>query len=485
MKDVRVCREYVQAVLSTGARWRATSRWLDAIGVEATAAQAAAIRSFPFVREVRPLARGVRKAGGGEAPIPDSRRSPAGRLDYGESACQVAPLHVPELHARGLSGAGVLVCILDTGFRRIHTCLQHVDVVAEWDFIQGDPVTDNQPGDQDGQMRHGTEMLSLIAGLEPGHLIGPAWGASYALAKTEEVWEEDPADEDRWVQGIEWADSLGADIVTSSLCYWDWYTYDQMDGNTAATTIAGDQAVANGILVLNAMGNAGASAWHYLMAAADGDSVLGIGAVDTFGVVCAFSSRGPSSDGRTKPDFVAVGDGNVVAKVWGVTGYNRESGTSCSTPLVAGVCALILEAHPEWTPTQVAEALRSTATHADYPDTLYGWGVPLGDAAADYAMTAAIDSPRPERLRAPQILCRPNPFSESAEISFASPSSPCVPVLVDIFDARGRRILSRPGMGAFLWDGSDALGREVPPGVYFLRAETAGGIAAGRLVRVR
>ncbi len=491
LRDVPVSSRYLHAVLETGASFRVASRWLNAVSVEATHAQMTEIRSLSCVRMVRPV------AGGRVEPSVDrpaelgSARPSRYLLDYGESLCQVGPMQVPELHDQGLSGAGVLVCIFDTGFRTTHNALVGVDVVAQWDFIQGDSVVDNQPGDDSSQIRHGTEMLSLIGGYEPGHLIGPAFGASYALAKTEKTYEETREDEDRWVAAIEWADSLGVDIVTSSLCYWEWYTYEDMDGNTAVTTIAGDLAVANGILVLNAAGNAGASAWHYIMPASDGDSVLCIGAVDTFGVVTDFSSRGPSYDGRVKPDLVAVGDGNFVVDIWTTDDYRRENGTSCSCPLVAGVCALLLEAHPDWTPMDIAEALKMTASNAASPDSLYGWGIPQAVAANEYQPTHVAEPPGPRAQPAAAILlCRPNPSSETMVLSLLCPSLDAPPAALEIFDVRGRRVIRvhpfDSSVDSFLyrWDGVDHLGRSVPTGVYFARVEIEGRSITRTLIRL-
>ena len=492
VRDAPVCRAYMQAVLATGARHRSTTGWLNAVSVEADPVQIARIEALPFVRKVQPLAGRWRDEPSVEpAPMPKATGASRYLLDYGESLCQVEPMQVPELHDQGFTGAGVLVCVLDTGFWRAHDCLVGVDVAAEWDFINDDSVTANEPGDPDTQHGHGTRILSLIAGYEPGHCIGVAYGASYALAKTEDISGETPADEDRWVEAIEWADSLGADVVTSSLCYYLWYTYADMDGNTAVTTIAGDLAVANGMVVLNAAGNAGASWWHYIMPAADGDSVLGIGAVDTFGVITDFSSRGPSYDGRIKPDLVAVGEGNWVAKAFATSGYVRDSGTSCSCPLVAGVCALLLESHPDWKPMELAEALKMTATHAVSPDTLYGWGLVQAVAANAYVPTGVADGRTPGAWAPRALTSCPNPFSNRTVLSLLVPEHAVGPAALTIFDVRGRLVRTlvgtRPSADRleYRWDGMDRSGQEVSPGVYFARTTIRGAPVRGRLIRIR
>jgi subtilisin family serine protease len=492
LRDVPVCEDYVEHVLAIGTRLRARSRWLNAISVTATPFQRAAIEMLPFVGRTQLVAKGrrdpvevvpVEKRREGAMAHPRGARS----LDYGECASQILPIQVDQLHDAGYSGAGVLVCLLDTGFLRVHDALLSVDVVAERDFIQEDSVTSNQPGDATNQHNHGTYVLSLIAGWDPGNLIGPAYGASYLLGKTEDVSDETPVEEDYWVEGAEWADSLGADIISSSLGYKDWYTYPDLNGNTAVTTIAADLAVANGIAVLTSAGNEGDDPWYYVLAPADGDSVLAIGAVDSAGVVTDFSSHGPTYDGRTKPDLCAMGEGNLIALVLDPSGYGRGSGTSLSCPLAGGVAALLLEAHPDWGPLELREALRETATRAATPDNDYGWGIVQAWAAHGYSTQTPQTTPQ---LAGAHLWAFPNPASESARLQYELPFASSDAGL-SIYDVAGRRVLvlARPGTlaaaGSLLWDGRDAAGRYLATGVYFARLETAAGVLSRRVVRIR
>jgi len=203
------------------------------------------------------------------------------------------------------------------------------------------------------------------------------------LAKTEIEAVEDTIEEDYWAAGVEWADSLGADIVSSSLGYTDWYTYEDMDGNTAVCTQAADLAVSKGIVVVNAAGNERPYSWHYIIAPADRDSVIAVGAVNLSGQIASFSSAGPTYDGRIKPDVCALGVGVYCASAYG--SYKYLGGTSYATPLVAGVCALLLEANPDLNPIQVREALWTTASQADNPDTLYGYGIVNASKASGFS----------------------------------------------------------------------------------------------------
>jgi len=186
------------------------------------------------------------------------------------------------------------------------------------------------------------------------------------------------------VAAIEWEDSLGVDVTTTSLGYLDWYTYEDMDGNTAVITVAADIAAAHGIAVFNSAGNEGSHEWYYIIAPADGDSVIAVGAVGSDGELTGFSSHGPTYDGRIKPDVLAMGLYTYCASASGVDLYTFVSGTSLSCPLAAGVGALILQAHPQWNNMDLLAALRATGTNAETPDNDYGWGIIQGWAAQEF-----------------------------------------------------------------------------------------------------
>ena len=241
----------------------------------------------------------------------------------------------------------------------------------------------DEPGDPAGAQNHGTMVLSTLAARRSGRLVGPAPNIAAILAKTEDIADELPLEEDNWVAGLEWLEAQGADIVTSSLVYLDWYTFDDLDGNTAVTTIAADLAVGRGLVVVNSAGN-DRTGTGTIGVPADGDSVIAVGAVTASGATTWFSSPGPTADGRIKPDVAARGQDNPVADPNDGHGYLTASGTSFSGPLVAGVAALVLERAPGLSPLQVREALRETASHPDTPDNDQGWGIVDAWAAATY-----------------------------------------------------------------------------------------------------
>lgn len=383
--DLPVYESYVDELVKRGIRPHVSSRWLNAVSGYLTPEQVSTIASLPFVKQVIPVVTFFR----GDEPIENKVKESRGLsiqkadgLNYGASLEQVSLINVPAVHDLGINGTSVLIGMLDSGFRwKTHEALNSMRVIAEYDFIFHDSVTANQANDALDQDSHGTSTLSTIGGFKPGQLIGPAYGASFMLAKTEYIPTETEIEEDNWVAGIEWMETRGVDVVSSSLGYTTFddgtgYRYSQGDfnGRTAVTTKAAVIAARKGVVVANSMGNGGNTAGS-IIAPADADSIISVGAVNFSGVLASFSSVGPTNDGRTKPDVVAPGVSIYVASPSGSNVYGRGSGTSFSCPLTAGVAALVLSAHPEFTPIQVRDALRSTASRSSPPNNSYGWGL--------------------------------------------------------------------------------------------------------------
>ncbi len=521
--DLPVQQAYVIAVREAGCRVKQASKYLNALSAYATPEQILALAELPFVRRidrVQTSRRGIPEGGkeadspppsetqGWQPSTPGTPGASAPTLDYGASWTQVNLINVIPLHDANVTGQRVLVAMLDTGFNRQHESLIHLDVVAEWDFINHDPVTHDEPGDPVGQHNHGTYTLSALAGYAPGNLIGPAWEASFALAKTERVNTEIQQEEDDYVRALEWADSLGADIVSSSLGYYDWYTYADMDGNTAVTTIAADIAAEKGIAVITAAGNEGPLPWPGIIAPSDGDSVIAVGAVDWTRTIASFSSRGPTYDGRIKPDICAQGVGVRCASPYDSLAYLSVGGTSLSTPLAAGAAALCLQMHPHWTPIDLRTALRSSGDHAQIPNNDYGWGV---IDAYEAALNGATGVGPPELIvRSDLTLFQnaPNPFipsrgkttirfrvgsSERGASVRVSPGQTGVPRAINlaVYDVSGRLVRrlfhdwKGAGDYAVEWDGLDDRGVAVSSSVYYYRLSAGASTASKKLVLLR
>jgi len=497
-RDLPVNPDYLRALRGTGAIVKGTSRWLNAASVRATAAELQSIARMPFVKSIRPVAVFKRDLPEIAGPSTSVGRKPVHGIPaadpayYNRTYDQLEQINVTGVHDAGYTGTGVLVCMLDTGYNLRHEALIDLDVVAEWDFVQGDSVTSNQEGDYPTQHNHGTMTMSTIGGFKPTEFVGGAPDAQFALAKTEIVDQEIQIEEDNYVMGLEWADSLGADVVSSSLGYLDWYTYEDMDGETAVTTVAVDVAAAKGITVVTAMGNEQSSSWHYLIAPADADTVIAVGAVDSDGVLTSFSSVGPTYDGRIKPDVVALGLYTSAVSPSDSTGYVLASGTSLSTPLIASAAALLVEAHPDWGPVEIRQALRCSGDQAFSPDTARGWGLP--DALEALGMPAAAP---PGRAVARSALAHPNPFTRRTTLSFSVPRASTggdggrTPIRVSVHDAAGRLVRTlfdgklTPGPHALEWNGRGSDGAPLPPGVYFFEIRHPEGVVGAKALLVR
>jgi len=402
--DWPVRQEYVEAIRATGARVNVVSRWLNAASAWVSDEHIRAIEALPFVKNVQLvgrskrvpspiLAEDVSHQGKLEPAAAPGSQSAATGLNYGPSYDQLAQINAIALHNLGYTGAGIVLAILDGGFYKDHETVHPERIIAEWDFVKNDGDTQNKPGELSIQQLHGTAVLSLAAGRKNGKLYGPAFNASLILCKTEDASQESPVEEDWYVAGLEFAENHGADVVTSSLGYIDWYTQAQLDGRTAVTTIGVNIATSNGIFCVNCAGNAEGPGPN-LFAPADAFKVITVGAVDFQGTIATFSARGPTADGRVKPEVVALGAGTYVANAISPGSYTGMSGTSMSTPLVAGVVACLLEAHPVWTVDQMRDALFYTADYYvanGHTDPAYARGYGLIDALAAYQVPTDFD----------------------------------------------------------------------------------------------
>jgi serine protease AprX len=372
--------EYERAVGEAGGTLRTRSRWLNAVSVDADSAALDRIRALSFVTGVdRVAVLTLPEAGESSASdavaIHDAPAS-ADAVEYGDSYRQLEMLGVPEVHAMGDHGQGVLICVLDSGFERSHEVFDRLRIREERDFVFDDRDTGYDPRqDLLTQADHGTAVLSVLAGYAPGRLIGPAYESEFILGKTERIGSELRAEEDHWCEAVEWAEAEGADIVSSSLSYPLWYRLPERDGRTAENSRVASIALERGLLVVNSTGNYGPGPLT-LSPPSDAPGVLAVGSVDADGTLSRFSSIGPTWDRRIKPDLVAMGTATRQAKARTRHGYTTANGTSFSTPLVAGCAAIVLSAHPDWSPEAVWEALAMSADRASRPDPSYGWGVP-------------------------------------------------------------------------------------------------------------
>lgn len=417
--DIPIKKSYFENVQPFISKLRHKSRWLNAISAEVKVDQMTEIANLPFVKKLDIVRKGksIKREGLDVKlnPIKNNEKNTFYDLDYGPSITQNEQINVPLLHDMGFSGNGVVICVMDAGFNNLeHQVFNNLDTLGSWDFVNDDPNVDDE-GDM-GTGDHGTMTLSTIGGFYEGELIGPAYGASYVLAKTENTDSETPIEEDHWVAAMEWAElNYGPDITSTSLGYRDFddgsgYSNDDMDGNTAVITIGADIAAGLGILVVNSAGNSGPGATT-IGAPADGDSVLAIGAVDGSGSLASFSSWGPTADNRIKPEVCAMGVGVTVAETYG-NYYGSANGTSFSCPLTAGAAAVLLEMVPDATNMEIFEALKTTANNANNPNNQYGWGILDAYEAYNYLVLPKIEH---DALQDTEDL--DGPYTVDAEVS--------------------------------------------------------------------
>ena len=397
MKDLPVTPSYVTQIKATGASVVYSLKWFNAVVVETDdPAILSAIAALPFVDHIDQVlnknkastlrAQGVKQV---EEIPPYTLSEPisfvtskaTSGFDYGQAANQTQMIAVDLLHNKGYTGLGIWIAILDAGF-----C--HVDQVSAFDSLWDNNrilgTRDfNLPGNNvfaDTMHTHGTAVLSTMGANLPGQIVGTAPHASFWLIRTEVAWYEAPVEEYNWAAGAEFADSAGADVINSSLGYTTFndsvynHTYADMNGKTTPVTIAAELATSRGMMVVNSAGNEGSLPWHYMGAPADGDSVFAIGAVNSQGVYASFSSTGPTADGRIKPDVVAQGAGTTVVAANGTV--VQGSGTSFSSPIMAGAMACLWQAMPKTSAEDLRNAVRKTASQANAPDSLLGFGIP-------------------------------------------------------------------------------------------------------------
>lgn len=469
-RDLPVNENYVAQIRQTGAKVWYTSRWLNAVLVEAKAPQLDAVKALPFYRglEFGRALSGARVSA--ERQINQKFGTEA--LDYGASQSQIQMLGVDKMHDQGFRGEGMLVGILDGGFQNSdkNTALSPLftdkRVLSTFDFVKKETSVYEDDS-------HGNNVFSIMASFREGFLVGPAYRASYVLLRTEDVASETRLEEANWLFAAEYADSIGVDIINSSLGYNqfdnpdDDYTYADMNGRTTLITRAADWAAAVGMVAVISAGNEGNKPWRFIAAPADADSILAVGAVASNRTLGAFSSLGPSADGRIKPDVCAQGVSTVLSNQSSsvVTG----NGTSYSSPLIAGLVAGFWQAFPQLTALQVIDCLRKAGHIYTTPNAQFGYGIPTFDKAAEVARREYLVTSITDEIPLPtsSSVVFPNPFSQLLNLRV---SAQLVGQLVEInlTDLTGRsygQSQFRGTSNAFALN----LAASLPTGLYFLQ----------------
>jgi serine protease AprX len=381
-EDLPIYDEYVDELELLNIKIENKLKWFNAVSAYLTAEQLQMVEKMDFIKKAERVKTFIFSSPSAVNENVFKNSSISSINDYGPSFDQLQLSDVPAVHSKGITGEGILIGLLDTGFDwKNHESLINTNVVAEYDFVFKDSTTANDTNDVTSQHNHGTLVLSILGGQKDSSLIGAAFGSDFILSKTEDIRSETHIEEDNYAAALEWMEGYGVDVTSSSLGYSIFdpstfsYTYSDMDGKTTIITRATELSYRRGVVTITSAGNEGNSSWFYITAPADGIYTLGVGAVNNDNEVASFSSRGPSFDGRIKPDVVAQGVNVYGALAGSFNGYGTANGTSVSAPIASGVAALLLSAHPYLLNSQVRNIFFETADNSKTPDNERGYGL--------------------------------------------------------------------------------------------------------------
>lgn len=372
--DLPVCKKYVDAIRKKGVHVLVTGKWDNFVTVSCNDSMLITeIAGLPFVRSTERVWRGVAK----RASERDSLINKPLRTDslYGPAITQIKMSHADRLHEAGFKGQGMTIAVIDAGFHNVDKieAMKNINILGTRDFV-------NPEADIYAESSHGMSVLSCMAMNQPNVMIGTAPEASYWLLRSEDEYSENLVEQDYWAAAIEFADSVGVDLVNTSLGYYSFddptknYRYRDLNGHYALMSREAAKAADKGIVVVCSAGNSGSGSWKKITPPGDAENVITVGAVNKYGVLAPFSSVGNTADGRVKPDVVAVGLGS---DVMGTDGNLRHAnGTSFSSPIMCGMVACLWQACPELTAKEIIELVRRSGDRAVFPDNIYGYGIP-------------------------------------------------------------------------------------------------------------
>ncbi|MDR0745483.1 MAG: S8 family serine peptidase [Mediterranea sp.] len=376
--DLPVCDTYVRTIRDKGVKVIAKGKWDNFVTVSCNdTIKINRIAELPFVRSVEKVWTAPKRDKKKEGPERDSIVSEPYKLEnpYGLAYMQLYLSHGDRLHKAGYRGEGMTIAIMDAGFHNADriAAFDSVRIIGTKDLV-GDSPSIYAESD------HGMKVLSCMGANWPHAIVGSAPEASYWLFRTEDEYSEHLVEQDYWAVAIEYADSVGVDVVNTSLGYFSFddkskdYRLRDLNGECALISRQASRVAGKGMVLLCSAGNSGQGSWKKITPPGDAKNVLTVGAISNSGTLATFSSVGNSADGRVKPDIVAVG---VSTQVIGTDGQpTTASGTSFATPVMCGMVACLWQARPELTAKQIITLVRRSGDRADFPDNVYGYGVP-------------------------------------------------------------------------------------------------------------
>lgn len=442
-RDLPVTHAYLDSLLAKGARVLSTSKWLNGATIETDSAEIAQkVAQLSFVDSIALSWTSLSfKSASMKLDVEHERSINVDTSAYGTSFRQLEINNHLLMHDEGFRGEGMLIAVLDGGFFQVDS-LPAFDSLRNAGRILGVRDFVDQQRDFYDSNRHGMMVLSCMGGILPGQLMGSAPDASFFLITTEDGASEFPVEMDNWVAGAELADSIGADIINSSLGYFTFddasmsYSYADMDGKTTRVSRGADIAASRGMLVVCSAGNEGSKEWQQIIAPSDGFNVLCVGSIDQDSMSTSFSSRGPSFDGRVKPNVLANGRGVTVQSTSDTPTKDYVefvNGTSFSSPLMAGMAACLWQALPEKTVLELKQLLEESSHLYASPNANMGYGIPnIFKAYSDHAAsTNPISSGNNITIYYSQL-------THALMIDMVGAEAVC-----ELFDLSGRRLMTR------------------------------------------
>lgn len=378
--DFPIASIYIKQIEELDCVITSKSKWLNTVTVYCVDSLIVnQFDSLPFVQDITFVWRGIPRANNSVTDTLSTyliQQDPISDAYYGRGELNAQVSGVEYLHSKGYKGKGLQIAVIDAGFSNFPKIelLDSIDILGSKGFVYGREDIFNTPSE------HGLNVLSCMAGNKPNIYVGTAPEASYWLLGSEDSRSEYPIEQDYWATAIEYADSVGVDIVNTSLGYskFDYpakgYTVEDLDGKTAFITKAANYAMGKGMLVVCSAGNSGNSKWQKITPPSDSGSVLTVGAMYKDSTMTKFSSQGFTTDMRVKPDVVTLGSLVTVVDSKGL--LVNKSGTSFSSPIIAGISACLWQAYPSLTSRELLNIIRHSSDRYDIPDPRYGYGIP-------------------------------------------------------------------------------------------------------------
>jgi len=467
-EDLPVAVKYSDSIRKTGANVMYTSKWFNSVTIEVSDESVIEkIKMFSFVKKVEKTADPLsyKKIG-----FNDKNKLEISSISeifnsnyYGLGLTQISLENGLFLHSNGFRGKGVQIAIIDAGFLDANN-LSSLDSARNKGNILGTKDFVEPGGDVYQAHEHGSFVLTSIAALEPYTLVGTAPDASFWLLRSEDANSEYPVEEDNWVAAAEFADSVGADVINTSLGYTQFddsvfnLAYKDLNGETARISIAASIAASKGIIVVVSAGNEGNSDWHYISAPADAKNITTVGAVMSDSIITQFSSYGPSYDGRTKPDVVAMGQNVTVQIPSGQFGL--VSGTSLSSPIIAGLSACLVGAFPNANAGDIISAIKLSGNYLTNPNNTYGYGIPDFQKAYNFLNIKLKENP--------DIVISPNPFQDNINLHLENANEENIKI--ECFNLDGYKEFETNKTGNNIYLSSEI--QKLPQGLYIFRCNS-------------